>query len=110
MQKFMRNSVFVLLLFLFILPFHTVFAKEELTDEEIYKERLALYYKAEAITQIPWYYYAAVDSYERGLRQARKDLPTEEGFIAIHFPKEIWAGEQNPNLDDDHPLSISLFG
>lgn len=109
MRKSLLKKGIVFLLLLFFLPINT-FAKEDLTDEEIYQQRLALFYKCEATTQIPWYYFAAVDSYERGLRQARNDLPKEEGLIAIHFPKEKWVGELNPNLDDDNEISISFFG
>ncbi len=99
--------------FLFILLQSNTFAAtanvHDLSSEEVYKERMALYLKTEASSHIPWYFLAAVDSYERGLRQARKDLPQEEGFIAIHFTKEAWAGEQNPNKEDTNPVSISLF-
>ncbi|MDQ0257630.1 hypothetical protein J2S74_005092 [Evansella vedderi] len=111
----MRNytKIFLLLIpLLFILPiyFSAADKKADLSSEDIYKERMALYLKAEATSQIPWYYFAAVDSYERGLRRARNDLPEEEGFIAIHYTNEEWAGELNPNKDDNNAVSISLFG
>ncbi|MCR6107847.1 M23 family metallopeptidase [Salipaludibacillus agaradhaerens] len=83
---------------------------DDLPLEELYKQRMALYLKTEAETSIPWYYFAAVDSYERGLRRAKKALPKEEGLIAIHIPKEKWVGEMNPNQDDQQLSSIDFFG
>ncbi|MDG5788909.1 M23 family metallopeptidase [Evansella sp. AB-P1] len=110
MKKYVLQMIFLFPL-LFILPIHSYgeSVKADLTSEEIFAERMALYLKTEAHTQIPWYYFAAVDSYERGLRQARKDRPEEEGFIAIYIPKEKWVGEYNPNQDDTNALSISFF-
>ncbi|MBU9712997.1 M23 family metallopeptidase [Evansella tamaricis] len=109
-MKLYIKWIICLIPLLFILPPN--FSAETLKDlssEEIYQERMSLYKKAEATSQIPWYYYAAIDSYERGLRIARKDLPEEEGFIAIHFKPERWAGEINPDPDDTNSISISLF-
>ena len=110
MSKYIK--IFVLFLTLFIiLPHHFSAAKvQELTSEEIYSERMGLYLKAEAISGIPWYYIAAADSYERGLRQARNDLPAEEGFISFYYSPEEWVGEQNPDLEDTNAISISFFG
>ena len=48
-------------------------------------KRLDLYKNMEAITQIPWYYIAAVDQYEHNLRKARKDLEEAKGPIGIHI-------------------------
>ena len=72
--------------------------------------RLDLYKNMEVITQIPWYYMAAVDQYEHNLRKARKDLEEAKGPIGIHIEPQKWVGALNPNLNDDHPLSIGLFG
>lgn len=69
-----------------------------------------LYRKMETITQIPWYYLAAIDSYERGVRRARKDLPKEEGVIGIYLSPEQWAGKLNPDKEDTNPHSINFFG
>ncbi|SDZ60238.1 Peptidase family M23 [Evansella caseinilytica] len=110
MGKLIRPSIFLLLL-LFILPvYYSAAVTDDLSSEEIYRERMALYKKTEAVTQIPWCYLAAADSYERGLRQALKDIPEEEGFIAIYYSPEKWAGEQNPNHEDTNAISIALFG
>ncbi len=82
---------------------------EDLTPEELDDKRMGLYLKTESTTSIPWYYFAAVDSYERGLRRARKDLPEEKGLIAIHITQEEWQGPANPLQEDQNPRSISFF-
>jgi peptidoglycan LD-endopeptidase LytH len=81
------------------------------TDEQkINAERMSLYKKYETITQIPWYYLAAVDQYERNIRRLRRDIPKAQGLIGIYFKPEIWAGPINPNPNDKNPVSIQLFG
>lgn len=79
-------------------------------NQNVFQERMYLYSKMEALTQIPWYYYAAIDQYERSIRRARKDIPKETGLIGIYIKPEVWAGALNPNLNDTNPLSIQLFG
>ncbi|WP_180994230.1 M23 family metallopeptidase [Bacillus sp. Marseille-P3661] len=86
----------------------SVYAKEE--KNEIYDERMALYEKVETLTQIPWYYLAAIDQYERNIRNARKDLPKEEGLIGIYFSPRQWVGPLNPNIDDNSANLIKVFG
>ena len=102
----MRKSlVFLMILFLFYLfPDMT---KAEETDTQ---KRMNLYKKMEAVTQIPWYYFAGVDQYERSVRHSRNDIPEEKGAIAIYFSPREWIGPLNPNLEDKNPLSIGLFG
>lgn len=80
------------------------------SEDDILERRLSLYKKTEALTNVPWYYLAAVDTYERGLRRARKDRPKETGAISIYFTDKQWAGSLNPNSEDTDPLSINLFG
>ncbi|NEU30085.1 M23 family metallopeptidase [bacterium LRH843] len=84
--------------------------KEELTLEQKFERRLDLYKKIEAVTNVPWYYLAAVDTFERGLRRAQRDRPNEEGVIAIFYSEEEWSGPLNPDRSDTNPLSIQLFG
>lgn len=78
-------------------------------EPDPYQERMKLYKKVETLTQIPWYYLAAIDQYERNIRQVRRDLPKPTGFIAIYFPPEKWAGLTNPNPEDDNPATIQFF-
>ncbi len=66
--------------------------KETLSADQLFEKRMELYQKVETITNVPWHYLAAVDTYERGLRRTQKDRPNEEGVIAIFFSEEEWAG------------------
>ncbi|WP_419158706.1 M23 family metallopeptidase [Rossellomorea sp. BNER] len=86
-----------------------IFADQKISDEEMLKKRMELFQKMEAATQIPWYYLAAVDQYERSLRLSRKDIPEPKGVISIHFTPEEWSGMENPNQNDQNKASITLF-
>ncbi|WP_099352669.1 M23 family metallopeptidase [Fredinandcohnia onubensis] len=79
-------------------------------QQKVFQERMNLYTKMETVTQIPWYYYAAIDQYERSIRRSRKDIPKETGLIGIYIKPESWAGALNPNPNDSNPYSIQLFG
>ncbi len=98
----------MLLIFSIISP---SFAKAVPTDQALlYEKRMDLYLKMEAVTQIPWYYLAAVDQYERNLRYSRKDLPKPVGAIGIFFKPDMWSGSLNPTIDDTNPITIATFG
>lgn len=109
MKKSHNIFVVFLLLIAFISPSLT-YGKETISADEKFAKRMDLYKKMEAITFVPWYYLAAVDSYERGLRIARKDRPKEEGVIGIFYSPEVWAGHLNPNKEDTNPFTIEFFG
>lgn len=83
------------------------FAKQPM--DETFNKRMELYQKVEATTNIPWHYIAAVDQYERNVRQSRRDLPKANGLIGIYFRPEVWCGFTNPNLSDENPKSILFF-
>lgn len=105
----MRTSLMIvafLLLFASSLMGMDVQAKEPVNP---YQERMMLYQKVETITQIPWYYLAAIDQYERSIRQARRDLPKPDSTIAIYYPPEVWAGLANPNPAEENPAIIQFF-
>ncbi|WP_096202837.1 M23 family metallopeptidase [Bacillus sp. FJAT-45350] len=109
----MKKVAIIFIVFFMVIPTVTetnIYANEELSYEEKLEKRMALYKKVETVTNVPWQYLAAVDYYERGLRRARKDRPEEEGIIGIYFAPQHWVGPLNPNLEDDDPFSISLFG
>lgn len=109
MRKFILS--FLIIPFLLPLSFSTTFANaEEMDQQKIYEERMFLYKNVETLSQIPWYYFAAIDQYERSLRKSRKDLPKAEGLIGIYFKPEVWSGALNPNPEDTSPVSISIFG
>jgi peptidoglycan LD-endopeptidase LytH len=85
------------------------YAHAETDQQTIYAKRLELYKEVEAATNIPWYYMAAVDQYERSLRQSRRDLPKAEGLTGIYYKPEEWVGPLNPNHEDENPMSIKYF-
>ncbi len=84
-------------------------AEETNRDQQMYQQRMQLFKKMEAVTSIPWYYYAGIDQYERNLRFVRKDLPKPKDGISIYIPKEKWTGLLNPNKEDTSPLTIAAF-
>lgn len=92
-----------------MLPLSPSFAQETLSEDEMYQKRFELYAKMEAVTQIPWYYFAGVDQYERNVRRVRKDIPKQTSIIGIYIKPEIWAGPLNPNSEDIHPATIQFF-
>lgn len=99
--------IIITCLILFISPLDIKSAHALGPDQ--YQKRMELYKKVETVTQIPWYYLAAIDQYERNIRQVRKDLPKPDGIIGIYFRPEEWAGLINPNPSDENPTSIQLF-
>ncbi|CAM4152943.1 M23 family metallopeptidase [Lederbergia lenta] len=98
----------LLTLILFLLPWQVNAAP--LTDAEILEHRMILYQKTEASTQVPWYYIAAIDQFERSIRHVRNDLPKPDGITGYYITQEKWAGYTNPNPKDKNPLSIGIFG
>ncbi|SEO71606.1 Peptidase family M23 [Amphibacillus marinus] len=88
----MKKKYLALLILLLLVPFTKVNA-EEINP---IKERLALYKKTATITQIPWFYFAAIDQYERQIRE-------DEPLISISFSGEEWYGISN--LSEDSRLA-----
>lgn len=79
--------------------------EREQDDFNIYKERLALYKKTEAISHVPWYYLAAMDHYERNKEQTSE----EDELISIQFEPEVWYGLSNIDYIPKIEM-IELFG
>lgn len=106
----MRLLLYTFIISFTILQVQTVSAAENETDyHEKNEKRYSLYKNVEAVTNIPWYYIAAADQYERNIRASRRDLPKAEGLTGIFFTQEDWVGPLNPNPLDEDPLSISFF-
>ncbi len=92
-----------------LLPLEEVYG--EPNKQSIYTERMALYKQMEALSLVPWEYFAAVDQYERNIRKVRRDIPKKEnGAISIYFKPEVWSGLINPNQQDQSLYTIGLFG
>ncbi|WP_027956428.1 M23 family metallopeptidase [Halobacillus kuroshimensis] len=70
-------------------------------DEKESQERMALYKKTSAVTDIPWEYLAAVDQYERQVH----DDPDEGRVTAIEFDPVFWSGSS-----DAFPSAVSPNG
>lgn len=72
-------------------------------EETKYDKRLSLYKKTEALTQIPWYYIAAIDQYERNIK---KD-DSNDDIVSIQIPPEKWFGIGNSSLlMDEHIIQM----
>src|SRR5690554_4006776 len=90
-------KIAILFLFIFQMMTNPIFAEE---NQKPNQERYALYKKTEAITQIPWYYLAAIDQYERVIHQ-------DDRIISISFPDSEWFGVTNINKDHSE-IAINL--
>ncbi|WP_170008066.1 M23 family metallopeptidase [Bacillus fonticola] len=109
MRKILQLKWVICLLVVTIGGFQTTHAKETLSQDELYKKRMEYYERVEAVTQIPWYYLAAIDQYERTIRYARNDLPDPEGTIGIWIPEQNWVGWSNPDNADQDEERIQFF-
>src|SRR5690625_7328464 len=95
-----RRAIFILS---FVLLFYPKLINAE-SEKDIYEQRLQLYKKTEAVTNIPWYFLAAVDQYERNTLTDTSDEP----LISITIPKHIWYGTGNVSYIEDERI-ISFF-
>ncbi|HLS60723.1 MAG TPA: M23 family metallopeptidase [Virgibacillus sp.] len=98
------KKIQILFLFILLFPFlsqQNIYAAD---SESITDKRLALYKKTEAITQIPWYYLAAIDQFERNIET---DL-SEDQVISIQIPDDQWFGPGNSSKLM-HNEMIALF-
>ncbi|PSL44443.1 peptidase M23-like protein [Salsuginibacillus halophilus] len=66
------------------------------------------YEEIAAVTNVPWYWLAAADAYEHGIRAGRGE-PLDDHELAIAYSAEEWSGALNPALDDTDPDRINFF-
>lgn len=107
-----RRVIVVLLVIVFLeLPCSSFGQLALANDEDPIEQREHLFRNVAALSGIPWYYLAAIDKYERNVRNARRDLPDAafEEPIAIRLPYDIWVGQLNPDKTDTNPISIHFF-
>src|SRR5699024_4012422 len=76
----------------------------EKDEIDINEERMAHYQKVAALTQLEWYYLAAMDQYERSIQQDK----TKDEVISIDIPFEEWFGLGNHTFEKDLN-AIQLF-
>lgn len=87
------NSIRFITLSLVLIVMSHIMSQTVLANEDIYKERLSLYKKTATITDVPWYYLAAFDQYERNMQTP---VPENE-LISFSFPDALWYGIGNPS-------------
>ena len=118
MGRIKKGRVFVLVqlyryplsfIVLFLVFSSVVSAAGEPTKEELLTQRMG-YYQNYSHFDLPWYYLAAVDKFERNVQLVRNDIPTKEGPIAIQFSDDYWVGALNPIKNDTLSTSIAFFG
>ena len=71
--------------------------------------RMELYKSMEAALQIPWYYLAGADQYERSIRRSYSGLDQQNRLISIHIEPARWRGPLNPDSEDVNPKTITFF-
>ncbi|WP_430784459.1 M23 family metallopeptidase [Virgibacillus flavescens] len=71
-------------------------------DKSIYKQRMELYKKTEALTLIPWYYFAAIDQYERN---TQKNIPSDR-IISISIDPVRWYGMGNTSNKNVNMITV----
>lgn len=67
-----------------------------------------LFETMETLTQVPWYYLAAVDQFEYNIRNIQTK-EKKKPLLSIQIPPQWWAGAMNPNSKDTSPVTIQLF-
>ncbi|HET7627566.1 MAG TPA: M23 family metallopeptidase [Bacillales bacterium] len=96
-----KTTACLLFILIFMYPLQEIDAREP----TLFKQRKHLYQKMEALTQIPWYYYAAIDQYERTLDRSKSTR-----LLSIDYEKNRWYGMLNPKKAEQDPRTIRLFG
>jgi len=85
-------------------------AAEPTGKDQEFRERKVLYDHIGSLTGIPWYRLAAIDQYERTITKARPKTRKQLGeWIGVFVTEPGWAGELNPDQEDQLPASIKWF-
>jgi len=89
-------------------------AADEDTIQQIHRQRMAYYAEMAGWARIPWYYFAAVDQFERNVQAAQKKtnagMKSDGRTLAIAIPPTLWSGWLNPDPNDTNPDTIRFFG
>jgi len=108
-NKFTWTIILIILCFFIAIPPLQVNSQDKQDEENLYQKRMELFKSMESVYQVPWYYIAAIDQFERNIQPVRQDLPVKKGLIALYFTKQKWAGFMNPNPEDSDPIRIQFF-
>ncbi len=64
-----------------------------------------------AVSGIPWYWFAAINQYERTMNNVNKERKPINDQLINHLLSGFSLGRPfNPDPEDDKPLSIRFFG
>ncbi|MGM8216791.1 M23 family metallopeptidase [Bacillaceae bacterium W0354] len=96
--KLHKVSIIALIL-LFLLPYTMYSENVEQTELKDTDLRLSLYKKTEALTQVPWYYIAAIDQYERNIGHAKDN---KDRLTNIEIPLDKWYGQLLGSAENLH--------
>ncbi|WP_371069363.1 M23 family metallopeptidase [Sediminibacillus sp. JSM 1682029] len=97
-----KTTCFAALSFFFLFFSSSVIAEEKVPDEK--QTKMALFKKTQAITHIPWYYFAAIDQYEHNIQ---KEEDKAERLTSIDIPDELWFGVSNPGFTSEELIAVS---
>lgn len=105
-----RMTMIVLVVVCLAMPW-TPLENARAGERDPLEQRERIFRHVETLSGIPWYFLAAIDQYERNVRNSRPDLTdvSSDELIAIRIPSDRWAGALNPIPFDTHPVSIRLF-
>ncbi|SFG93118.1 M23 family metallopeptidase [Sporolactobacillus nakayamae] len=103
------HSRIILCFFIVFFTSATAVSAEE-SANTLDHERKTLYLKTAALTGIRWSILAGCDQYERNINALMPGHSKTDPLISITFSKRIWVGPLNPDLDDQNPKTIALFG
>lgn len=120
MFRLIRSCCIVLICLAISTPILTCFAavpvaaaptSPQLGEEERLEQLKLLFDAYSAVSGIPWYWFAAINQYERTMNNVNKGRkPINDQLINIYYSDASWAGRLNPDPEDDKPLSIQYFG
>lgn len=84
-------GVLIFISFIYTVFSTSVSANEALTREEILANRMDYYMKYSSV-EVPWYYLAAMDQFERNIQEVRNDLEKGKNPLALIFQHTFgWA-------------------
>ncbi|HEU5139433.1 MAG TPA: M23 family metallopeptidase [Bacillales bacterium] len=103
-----RGIVFLVIFGIWISMIHG--AGAEAKEKDDFHQTMKVFKKMEKVTKVPWYYFAAINQYEKNLRNSRDDLPDAKDPVAVYFSPREWVGLMNPDYNDKNPVTIELYG